>query len=123
MSKKLLSVSEAAHLHHLTPPKASVIATPAGQSGIAAGVPIYSYSRSQLGVHALVLPVVLDESGRQQIISLTDVFLEKHPDFDLSSIAVALGVSTVLQTPGVERKMERVLSARSDTPLVELIRN
>ena len=122
-SNSLLSVRDAAHLHHLNEPKASTIATPAGQSGIAAGVPIYSYSRAELGVHALALPVVVDENGKQQITSLTEVFLQNHPDFDLSAIAVVLGVSTVLQTPGLERKMERVLTATADTPLHELVRN
>ncbi|MDQ3008322.1 MAG: hypothetical protein M3Q81_01875 [bacterium] len=117
-----ITIKQAAHLHGQNQANISNLARPAGESGVGAGVPVYSKTRAELPPHALHYSTVTDENGQIRIVGLSELQSQLRST-DLSLIAVALGFTAkVVGDSANEKVIERILQpANAATPLRSLI--
>lgn len=121
---ELLTVGAAAHLHGKKKDEVAGLTKLAGNSGIAAGVPVHVVRLAQLPKPFAFFAQTTAETGQgKKLVSMQAVLRENGLLTLLPAIAVALGFTThIVDTPH-EYTMQEILNpAHSKTPLSEILR-
>lgn len=120
-----ISIRQAAHFHGQARPNTQYVSQAAGDSKIAAGVPIRSMLQSQLPRHALYIQTAIDSLGNQQIVSVNESLQNALLDpLGMPLLSAALGFTArVVGDSGREKTVEGILRpGNADIPLAEVVK-
>jgi len=125
LKRKGLSLQEATHVHGQSESSARAVARAAGGSGVASGVPIRTFLRSELPKHALFVQTRKNELGQEELIGMRESLREAKLQQDaLSFVSAALAfTSLVVGDSNREKMIEKVFNpGNAEVPLWELLR-